>query len=265
MKVSIITACFNSEKTIEDTIRSVAMQTYKNIEYIVVDGASTDETLNIINKYGSVITKLISEPDTGVYNAMNKGIQASTGDLLFFLNADDVFINEHVVQQFAEFALNTQTGLILGNIVALDRINGRVFHVTQEYVDKFKLINAFLCHPAMFFKKELFDKYGLYNEKYKIVSDYEWYVKYFVKFEGDFAYLNKPVSIFDMSGVSSEEKNKEFHQKERDEVLEKYFTSFELKTVKLMAKIFPRKINKFKFRKKLPFNKFYKRTDYENS
>lgn len=251
MKVSIITACYNAEKTIEDTIKSVAKQTYKNFEYIIIDGASKDRTLEIIEKYKNVVSILISEPDTGVYNAMNKGIKAATGDLIFFLNADDVFINELVVKQFAEFAKNNVAGLILGNIILMDKYDGRVYHEKQSLIDNIQLFNSTVFHPATFFRKEVFEKYGLYNEKNKIASDYEWYLNYFVKNNGDYAYADKSVSIFSMGGLSSNEECEKIHKEERKNLQNQYFSNTQIKIFNCLKKIYPRKINKISFRKNL--------------
>ncbi len=260
MKVSVITACYNAEATIEDTIRSIAAQTYNNIEYIVVDGASKDYTPAILRKYEQNITKLISEPDSGVYNAMNKGIKAATGDLLFFLNADDVFINELVVEQFVEFAKERTERLILGNIVLLDKYTGKVYHEKQQLIDDIQLLKSTVFHPATFFRREVFEKYGLYNEENKIASDYEWYLNYFVKNNGDYAYLDFPVSIFSMSGLSSNEEHGKIHQDERKIIQKKYFTQKQIRTFEFLNKCCARKINKVSFRKnlaKIGLNRIY--------
>ena len=260
MKVSIITACYNAEDTIEETIRSVAGQTYTDIEYIVVDGASKDYTPAILTKYEHKISRLISEPDTGVYNAQNKGIKNATGDLIFILNADDVFINELVVEQFANFAKERKEGLILGNIILLDKYTGKVYHEKQPVIDDIQLLKSTVFHPATFFRKEVFEKYGLYNEENRIASDYEWYVNYFVKNNGDFAYLDKPISIFSMSGLSSNEEHGKIHQSERKKIQGKYFNQKQMQSFEMLNKFFSRKINKISFRKqlaKLGLNKIY--------
>ncbi|OGU60048.1 MAG: hypothetical protein A2X64_07585 [Ignavibacteria bacterium GWF2_33_9] len=259
MKISIITACFNAQDTIEETIRSVAKQTYDNIEYIIVDGASADSTLQILEKYRNTINILISEPDTGVYNAMNKGIKAATGDLLFFLNADDVFINELVVEKFVEEAKKTSAGLLLGNILMLNRYTGEMYYENHKIVDKIRLMTSSIFHPATFLRKEVFEKYGLYSESNKIVSDYEWYVIYFLN-GGDYKYIDSPVSIFSLGGLSSNEKLNNIHLQERKQIQEKYFSKQELNKTDLLIKYFPRRINKIKFRKfleKMKLNKFY--------
>lgn len=260
MKVSVITACYNAEATLEDTLRSVAKQTYPDIEYIIADGASTDKTLEIIEKYRNNISVLITEPDKGVYNAMNEGIKAATGDLIIFLNADDIFINELVIERFANFAKERKEGLILGDIVFLDKYTGKVYHEKQPLIDGIQLLKSTVFHPATFFRREVFEKYGLYNEENKIASDYEWYVNYFVKNSGNYAYLDKPVTVFSMGGLSSNEKYNEIHKTERETIQKKYFTNNQIKTFEILNNFFSRKINKIKFRKflaKLKINKFY--------
>jgi len=251
MKISIITACFNAQDTIEETIRSVAKQTYDNIEYIIVDGSSTDNTLQIIENYRDMINILISEPDSGVYNAMNKGIKVATGDLLFFLNADDIFINELVVQQFAEFAESNNTGLLLGDIILLDKYDGRVYHEKQSLIDNIQLLKSTIFHPATFFRKEVFERFGRYSEENKIASDYEWYLNYFIKNNGDYSYLDKPVSVFSMGGLSSDERYSKIHKEERERIQKQYFSERKFKILKFLSKIFSRKINKISFRTKL--------------
>lgn len=251
VKVSVITACYNAENQIEETLRSVIKQTYSDIEYIIVDGASTDNTLEIIKKYGEKVSKIISEKDNGIYNAMNKGIKAASGDLIFFLNADDVFINEIVVEKFSEEAEKTAKTLLLGDILMLNRYTGEYYYEKQYFIDKMQLLNSTVFHPATFFKREVFEKYGIYNENNRVVSDYEWYVKYFIN-GGDYKYVNIPVTIFSLGqGLSSNNSNVDSHKNERIDVQAKYFSEKELKQFEFLKKFFPRKINKHSFRKNL--------------
>lgn len=260
MKVSIITACKNAELTIEDTIRSITKQTYSNIEHIIIDGISEDNTRELVKKYPDTVTKFISEPDTGVYDAMNKGIKHSTGDILLFLNADDVLINENVIEIVAKEFKSNKSEILLGNIIFLDKYTGAIYAMKQDFVDKIKLISSTIFHPATFFRREAFEKYGYYNEENKITSDYEWYLNYFIKNNGKFKYIDTPISIFSIGGLSSSEKYSKIHDEERKLIQEKFFSKSELKTIKILLKLFPRKINKLKFRKKLEkfgLNKFW--------
>ena len=119
MKISIITVCFNSSKTIEKTLQSILSQTYNNIEYIVVDGGSFDSTLEILKKYTKIISKLISEPDKGLYDALNKGIKSATGDIVGILNSDDIYNDEKVIENIAYFHNNNNIEVSLGNIIQI--------------------------------------------------------------------------------------------------------------------------------------------------
>ena len=135
MKISVITVCRNSEETIERTLQSVACQTCKDFEYIVVDGVSTDSTLEIIDKYKSHISKFISEPDKGIYDAMNKGAKMAEGEYIVFLNADDVFIHENVLSLVAEKMKDKKADLFYGDLVFLEKNTGRINNRKQDNVN----------------------------------------------------------------------------------------------------------------------------------
>ena len=204
MKVSIITVCYNSAKSIKNTFQSVQMQTYHDLEYIVVDGQSTDETLKIANRFKHIISKIISEPDKGLYDAMNKGIQMATGDIVGILNSDDVFYDEKVLQKVAEFHSQHDIDASIGNIIQCN------FHGKQlrKYSSKFwkpqKLKLGFMPpHPAIFFKRELFEKYGNYSLYYKIGADYDLITRFFLKHHITWKYNYITTTKMLLGGVSS--------------------------------------------------------------
>lgn len=181
-KISIITACFNAHNFIEAAIQSVLSQTYFNIEYIIVDGQSTDGTLSIIYKYKARIAKIISEEDKGIYDAMNKGIESSTGDVIYFLNADDRLYDDKVIEDIVEqFKKNDDFGIVYG------KVQGEYFPLNvkrsynRSFLFKFKskrdLLKTVICHQRVFSKKGLFQKIGPFNTNYKIYSDYDWFLK----------------------------------------------------------------------------------------
>jgi len=177
-KFSVITVCRNAAKTIEQTIRSVVAQTYKNKEFIVIDGASTDGTREILSRHQSEIDVLVSEPDKGIYDAMNKGILRATGDYLIFINADDLLYAPETLEKIA--ALNPTADLILG-----DQVNvfagGREEFQARGGVDVYRIVYlGAVFHQATFFKKTLFDKFGLYDTKYKIAADGDFVAKAFL-------------------------------------------------------------------------------------
>ena len=159
MKISIITVCFNSQKTIEETLKSVSSQTYNDVEYIVIDGKSQDSTVSIIKKYENIISKWISEPDKGLYDAMNKGINMATGDIIGILNSDDIFLNDNVLNEVARFHSNNAVEASIGNIVQINNKSKIIRRYTSKYWTPKKLKFGFMPpHPSIFFKRELFDK-----------------------------------------------------------------------------------------------------------
>lgn len=173
MKISIITVCYNSEKTIRDTIESVLSQTYKNYEYIIIDGKSTDKTLDIVNEYKDNI-RIISEKDNGLYDAMNKGIKMATGDIVGIINSDDVLYDENVFQTIID-NYNEDTEILYGDVKYYDEDFNKVI---RDYKSGNKINNAWCpAHPTMYIRKEVFDKIGVYNTNYRITSDYDFIVR----------------------------------------------------------------------------------------
>ena len=172
MKISIITVCYNSEKTIRDTIESVLSQTYKDYEYLIIDGKSKDNTVNIIKDYPDII--LISEKDNGLYDAMNKGIKMSTGDIIGIINSDDILYDENVFQTIAD-NYKEDTEILYANI---KYYNEDFTKVIRDYISGEKKNNSWMpAHPTLYIRKEVFNKIGYYNTDYKITSDYDFVVR----------------------------------------------------------------------------------------
>lgn len=198
-KLSIITICYNIKDTIEKTCESIVNQTWQDFEWIVVDGGSTDGTLDILNKYKNRINILISEPDTGVYNAMNKGIKLSTGKYLNFMNGGDSFYDNFVLEKVFTGKEYT-AGVLYGDMIHMGCNGEHIIYpdiVTPSFVFKYSI-----CHQASFIKKEIFSKYGLYNEKFRIVSDMEKFVILLNNNE-TFQHINELVAIYEGGGISS--------------------------------------------------------------
>lgn len=176
MKVSLITISYNAEETIEDTIQSVLNQSYKNIEYIIVDGKSDDNTLNIIDQYKDRITKVVSEKDKGLYDAMNKGISQSTGDVIGMLNADDLLASNDVIQNMVNLFESGNSDAIYGDLVYVDRENTK--KIKRKWISKKYKKGAFKRgwmppHPTFYVKKELYQYYGKFDLRFKTSADYE--------------------------------------------------------------------------------------------
>ena len=175
-KISIITVSFNSQSTIKHTIQSVASQDYQNKEYILIDGASTDWTLDIISFLKDKINYFVSEKDNGIYDAMNKGIKASSGDIIGILNSDDFYSNDQVLSKVTNIFKETDCDCLYGDLVYVDKGDARniVRYWKSGKFSKKKLrMGWMLPHPTFFVKKEIYEKYGLYNLKLKTAADYE--------------------------------------------------------------------------------------------
>jgi glycosyltransferase involved in cell wall biosynthesis len=204
MKISIITVCYNSAATIEKTIQSVANQTYTNIEYIIVDGNSKDGTLDIIKKQKDKITQWISEPDKGLYDAMNKGIAMATGDIVGILNSDDTFFSNTVLSEIADFHTKNAIDASVGNIVQ-HKEDGKVVRVySSKYWKPEKLKIGFMPpHPSIFFRRELFDKLGFYELGFIIGADYELITRFFLKEKISWNYSGITTTAMLVGGLSS--------------------------------------------------------------
>lgn len=206
MTISIITVALNVRSTVEDTITSVLGQTYKNIEYVIIDGGSTDGTLDIINKYKSKIHKFISKPDKGVYDGMNKGILAASGDIVGFLNADDVFYDKNVIQKVASVFTNAEVDCVYGNLVYVSRKNSeRITRIwrSRDFSDGLFERSWTPAHPTFYCKKVLYERFGFYRTDFKIAADVELMYRFLQKNHIKSKYVAADFVRMRDSGVSS--------------------------------------------------------------
>lgn len=180
-KISIITVCYNSIKTISDTIYSVLSQTYPNIEYIVVDDASTDGTIELVKSYGNKISRFKSEPDNGIYDAINKGIRLATGDIVGILNSDDFFYDNMVIEKIVRTFIESDIDAVYGDVqfVTPDNTSKVVRYYSSKHFNPGKFKYGFMpAHPGFYVKRELFEKLGYYKLDYKIAADFELMVRF---------------------------------------------------------------------------------------
>ncbi|NEQ99280.1 MAG: glycosyltransferase [Cyanothece sp. SIO2G6] len=207
VKVSVITVCYNAAETIERTIQAVATQIYPNIEYIVVDGASDDGTLAVCDRHSQVITQLVSEPDDGIYQAMNKGIHLATGDWLYFANADDYLFDPYVIQDLVAFVLDhPETDVVYGDHEARFPDGTASVHAP---VPPEKMLETVIClepdrihQPACLFKTAVFQQLGNFSEDYHIASDYKWFIDALPSLEKRLAYIPRTVVSYAHGGAS---------------------------------------------------------------
>jgi glycosyltransferase len=206
MKVSIITISYNSAETIEDTIKSVVSQDYPNIEYIIIDGASKDETLTIVGQYKDKIAKVISEKDKGIYDAMNKGVDHATGDIIGILNSDDYYYDESVISEVVRLFEQEQTDGLYADLVYVDRADpDRVIRYWKSgsYKDGKFLRGWMPPHPTFFVKREVYEKYGLYSTDLRSAADYEFMLRVIHKHKISLSYMPRILTKMRVGGMSN--------------------------------------------------------------
>lgn len=236
MTLSIITINYNNAQGLEKTLKSVLTQTNTQFEHVIVDGASIDNAIEIIQQYEKdaiacgIKVVWVSEKDNGIYNAMNKGIKMASGEYIEILNTGDILASDEVVEKmYVALDEKNYPEILYGNMLkTVDWVN--ITHDNcggnSEYTPNSLLYfyNGTLNHDCAYIKRSLFDKFGYYNEEMKICSDWEWYVRAIVLGNVEPVYVNIDVTIFDMNGVSeSAGKNKHIIKKERSEYLESAF------------------------------------------
>ena len=205
-KISIITVSFNSAKTIKNTIESVLNQIYTNIEYIIIDGGSTDSTIKIVKSFGDKISFLISEKDNGIYDGMNKGIKASTGEYIGILNSDDFYPNNSVIQDVVNCLLENKTESLYGDLIYVDseKTDKIIRYWNSGKFDLNKIRKGWMLpHPTFFVKKEIYTKFGLYSEKLKSAADYEMILRLLYKHKISVNYLPKIIVNMRDGGYSN--------------------------------------------------------------
>ncbi len=182
MKISIITSVYNNKETIKDAIESVLSQTFKNIELIIVDGNSTDGTIDIIKHYEDKIDKFISEPDKGIYDGLNKGLGLATGDVIGFLHSDDIYSDNTILKIVADTIEETGVDGIYGDLVYTsknDTSKNFRYWKSQDFDLKLLKKGWMPAHPTLFLKKEIYEKYGNFDLDFKIAADYDFILRIF--------------------------------------------------------------------------------------
>ncbi len=223
MKVTVATVCFNSEGTIEQTIKSVLTQAYSEIEYIIVDGASTDATLDIIRRYTyDERIRLISEPDNGLYDAMNKAVDNATGDYIVYMNSGDIFATNGAIKEISAY-LDGTSELVYGNVIRI-KPEGKI----RERYEGFKvplrllLMGRMMCHQSIFTRCDIMRQYK-FNTEYTITADYDFLMR-MVRDKRILKYVDTDISIVDnVNGISSDSSNIKSMRQQDDRSLRKCF------------------------------------------
>ena len=229
MILSIITINRNNAAGLEKTMRSVVAQTFADFEYVVIDGASTDKSVEVIRSFEASFggrLKWISEPDKGIYNAMNKGIGMASGDYLQFLNSGDSLVSDNVTMRMTEALKDNEFPPILYGNMLKDMPDGSILKdrgFAGKSISFLGFYTGSLNHPSSYISKTLFEKYGMYDENLKIVSDWKWFLQAIILGGETPVYVDMDVTLFDMNGIS--EKNKALDKTERRRVLNEFIPS----------------------------------------
>lgn len=217
--LSIITINLNNAVGLEKTIKSVISQDFIDYEYIIIDGKSTDSSLDVIEKYASRINYWVSEPDTGIYNAMNKGIMKAKGDYLLFMNSGDCFVGSNTLTSV--FNKGYADDILVGDCI---------FDKKIKFPEKYTFYNVMTFfipnHQSTFIKRSLFDELGLYDENLTICADWKFFLLAVFKYDKKYKALNEYVALMNPLGISGTNEGKRILKKERDEILLQYFPYF---------------------------------------
>lgn len=208
MKISIITVVYNNERTIREAINSVLKQTYSDIEYVIIDGNSIDKTVQLINEYSDQLGYFISEKDMGIYDAMNKGIKAATGEVIGILNSDDLYRDTTVIGTVMnEFIQNPTLDIVYGDLVYVKNSNVdkvvRYWKSNSYYKNFFETGNV-PPHPSLFVKREVYEQVGYFDLNYKLAADYEFMLRMFKKFDFKSKYINKVIVKMRLGGATNQ-------------------------------------------------------------
>jgi glycosyltransferase involved in cell wall biosynthesis len=222
-KISIITINFNNKDGLEKTIKSIVDQNFTDYEYIIIDGGSTDGSVDVIKQYADKINYWISEPDKGIYNAMNKGILQAKGEYCLFLNSGDWLAEKNVLEQACPY-LKESIDIISGNLYLCNPIKKEMKLWDDNIVPDLKyFIISTLPHPSTFIRTALFKEIGLYNENYKIASDFDFFIKALIISKKTFQKTSIRISVFNMDGISSQIEFNATGIEERDQIIAQYF------------------------------------------
>jgi glycosyltransferase involved in cell wall biosynthesis len=205
--VTVITVCYNSANTLEQALKSVTIQDWPNVEHIVIDGGSTDDTLDILGRYKNHLAYVVSEPDNGIYDAMNKGLARATGDVVCFLNADDQYASENVLSMVANQMRAGQLDALLGD-VGFFHASNPTRQVRRYRSDRFtpeRLAWGWMpAHPALFLTRSVIDRVGQFNTTYKIAGDYEFVIRAFYGHALRYVHVPKVLVRMQTGGVSTD-------------------------------------------------------------
>lgn len=199
--ISVVTVCYNSSETIGRTLASLRAQTDQRFESIIIDGGSSDHTKEVVSQFSDVVTHLVSEPDKGIYDAMNKGVALAKGNYIAFLNSDDAYLEDTIALVIAKIE-GENPDVVYGNLIK-ERVFGDEVFTRLEKPELENMEQTMsIFHPASFVRKSLFDVHGDFDLRFKLAADYHWFLKVYLA-KATFAYVDAPLAIFSVGGVSN--------------------------------------------------------------
>lgn len=223
-KISIISVNYNDKPGLEKTLKSITSQSWKDFEFLVIDGGSTDGSKELIESYTDKIDYWISEPDKGVYNAMNKGIKAAKGDFVIFMNGGDVFYNNEVLENI-EKQLTDDFDIYYGDNYKVKPDSKRKKIYPEKLSFSFFYTSS-LNHQSTFIRRQLFHDHYFYKEDYKIAADWDFFIYTICKMNVPYKYLKRTISEYDFTGISSTDKFRDTTAREKQTTLRQYFPLF---------------------------------------
>ena len=234
MLISIITINLNNASGLSRTIGSVLSQSSKNFEYIVVDGGSEDESKSVVDAISSRLAHFIFETDSGIYDAMNKGLRAASGDYCLFLNSGDMLCDDYTIDRVVGYLLGTSADVVYGNLRIVDASNSIFIKKPPDQLSLYYLLTDYVPHPSAFIRRSLLDAANGFSEEYRIVSDWVFFLSAWIGGR-QFEYLDQDISTFHLGGVSSIGLNKAVEQERalnsfRPSLTQDYRYSHDLKT-----------------------------------
>lgn len=247
LKLSIITVNLNNLEGLKRTYESIVSQTFKNYEWLVIDGGSTDGSKEFIEQHQDKFSYWCSEPDKGIYNAMNKGIVRAKGEYLNFMNSGDCFASENTL---TEVFCTPQTADILYGYMLVSTINGNVFFMRsmKEELHWYDLYTSTLPHQSSFIKRVLFEKIGLYDENFKIGSDARWFITAFIKYGVSYKFIPRKIAIFEGGGISSTSDVFQEIKKQREGIFPDFITEEDVSNLEILSIIQKTKTTRFLFK-----------------
>lgn len=241
MKVSIITTCYNRVKTIQGAIDSVLAQDYPDIEYIIVDGLSNDGSIAIINKYRDRLAKFVSEPDSGMYEAINKGIRMATGDVIGLVHSDDFLYDNHVISDVVKKFEDTGADIVYGDGIYVNSQNTQ--KIVRNWIGgtyyRWKVACGWLpLHPTCYIRREVMMREGLYDESYKIAADTDLLIRYLYKAQLNVVYLKRRLIRMRMGGLSTDSEKRKLMWEEDVRIAKSFgFHGIPYKIMKMIWKV----------------------------